>query len=263
MASRAIIHHKNSKLKSLDVFYKLLPEFSETPSSLSSVVDKAFDKSIIRDVSDVREWKPIRDETLKQQPLLTPRELARFKFSLCNRGLSLTQSYLGRPALHDWIDSKTKQMLPHMSALELLSVISAFATASPEGLYEESINQLYKEILQDNDLGTLALSVYVVSNFYNHSSTEIPSSKKPKHSSLTARYFEIVGPMIVEKITEFSDDQFATICAGIGRASVNPMEIEVIYPIMDAVQAEILQRRGKRMSIENLVDVASGFFNNN
>ena len=55
MVSRAIIHHKSSKLKSLQVFYNSLPEFSEAPLVTNSVVDKAFQKSIIHDISDVRE----------------------------------------------------------------------------------------------------------------------------------------------------------------------------------------------------------------
>lgn len=240
-----------------------MPEFSELPSSLSSVVDKAFDKSIVKNVSDVREWKPIRDETLKNQPNLTPRELARFKFSLCHTGSYLTPTSLGRPALHSWIDLKAKKMFPHLNALEILSVLSAFATNSPPDLYEELLTLLYKEILEVNDLNTLAMSIYTVSHYYNYTTKYYPCYKNPKHSELSAKFFQIVTPVVIEKITEFTDDQFATICAGIGRNSVNPLQIDSIYPLVDALQAEVLARRGKRMSLENLVDVAAGFFNNN
>ena len=54
MAARPLIHHKTSALKSLQVFYTTLPEFSEIPTKPSSVVDKAFEKSIIQGISDVR-----------------------------------------------------------------------------------------------------------------------------------------------------------------------------------------------------------------
>ena len=263
MVARSIIHHKSSKLKSLNVFYKLLPEFSEVPISSKSVVDKAFEKSIVNSVSDVKEWRPIREEALKSQSLLTPRELARFKFSLCHQSPDLHKAFLGRPALHDYLGSKAKQMLPHMNALELISVISAFSNTSPPDFYEESLNFLCNEIKETEDLDTLAMSVYAVCNHYNHTSISLPMVKGLKHSELSGKFIHIVSPKLIDKITEFSDDQFATICAGVGRASVTGFHIEVAYPLMRAVESEVLSRRAKRMSLDNLIDVGSGFFNNN
>ena len=150
-----------------------------------------------------------------------------------------------------------------MNAIELLSVISAFVNTSSPVLYEEIMNFLCKEILEVTDLNTLALSVYVISNHYNYSSPQVPINKDTKHSSISSHFLGLISPRLINKITEFTDDQFATICAGIGRSSINPNDIDIIYPLMDAIQGEVVQRRAKRMSIENLVDVASGFFNNN
>ena len=150
-----------------------------------------------------------------------------------------------------------------MNAIELLSTITAFSKHISTEYHSEIVTKLYKEILEVNDLNTLALSVYVVSNYYNHSTEFIPFIKDLKHSELSKKFFSIVSPVLIEKITEFSDDQFATICAGVGRRSVNLVDVDVIYDLMDAIEKELLHRRAKRMSLDNLVDVSAGFYNNN
>lgn len=263
MASRVVVPHKASRLKSLQTFYSLLPEFSEAPKTVVSLADKAFDKSIIQGVTDVRAWKPIRDEALALNPRLTPRELARFKFSVSYTSPLLLNTCLGRPALHQWLDTKAKEMLPHMNSLELVSVLLGYGSNVTLDFYEEIMNSLYKEILQENDLNTLAMSLYAVCNSYNPTVVSIPATKDPKHSLLCSRFVSIVSPKLIDRITEFSDDQFATICAGIGGNGVNFEDIPVAYPLVDAIETEVINRRGKRMAIENLVDVASGFFNSN
>lgn len=263
MASRTIIQHNSSALKSLQVFYKLLPEFSESPKTLNSIVDKAFNISIMQGISDVKEWKPIRDEALQTQPQLTPRELARFKFSLCYRSPLLLDSYLGRPALHSWLESKAKSLLPHMTCLELISVLTAFSSTASAEFYTEALSCLHKEIATETDLSTLAMSVYTVFTYYNHPKAPIPTIKDPAHSVFCKTFIELISPVLIDKVTEFSDDQFATICAGLGKASIEFSSIDAIYPLTDALQSDLLHRRVKRMTLDNLVDVASGFFYNN
>lgn len=263
MASRALIHHKTSRLKSLGPFYSLLPEFSEVPRKLDSVVDKAFFKALVDAKTDVREWKGIREEALSKKPDLTPREIARFKFALCNRGEFLVESYLGRPALHQWLDEKAIKMIPHMNAVELVSLLTAYGNSHTKEFYAALISQLLSEIKAEENLDVLSVGLYAINSHFNTDRKFIPLLKDPTHSKAVKDFTDIVSPKIIEKVTEFTDDQFATICAGIGKVGIGFPNIERLYNLTDNLKEDFLRRRIQRMSLENLIDVAAGFFYTN
>lgn len=263
MVTRAVLHHKSSKVKSLSAFSKALPEFFEVPSKLNSVVDKAFHKSLVMNVTDVKEWKPIRDEALNKKHDLTPRELARFKFSLCYRGERLVESYLGRPALHEWLDAKALAMLPHMNAVELISVLAAYSSTMDFNFYEKLMNLLAQESKSEDDLNVLAAGVYVVNRYYTEDRTFIPLIANKAVPELINNVTKVLSSRLIDHITELTDDQFSLICAGIGRVGLGYKNIDTLYPLSDALQEDLVARRLSRMSFHNLIDVTSGFFHSN
>jgi hypothetical protein len=256
----SLLLHKTAKLKSLSTFNKTLPEFSEVPSKIVSVVDKAFHKSLVSNVTDVKEWKPIRDEALNKQPQLTPRELARFKFSLCYRGERLVESYLGRPALHQWLDEKALNMLPHMNSIELFSLLTGYSSTMNEKFYVKLMNHLVSETKCEEDLNVLATGMYVVNSFYPVDKTLTPLVKSHVPETMIQQVSQVLVNRLLDRVTELTDDQFATICSGISRVGLGYKHIETLYPLTDALQEDLMHRRINRMSFENLIDVTSGFF---
>lgn len=263
MAARSLVQHKPRNLKSLGAFYKALPEFSEIQTGTKSYVDKAFNASIIEGQTNLKYWKDFRTELLAKKPTLTPREFARLKFALTHSTQELEETYLGRPVLHDWIDQQTEKMLPFMTSIELVSTLSSFGKLSSPEFYEKTVNLLITEMKQEEDLDVISIAPYVVSNSYRDPLPPHPVRIDPKQQEIAVKFLQEMTPKILDRLTEFSDDQLSSICGGIAGSQASVKLRAKIHLLADSIEQEILIRRLNRFNITNLVDVVKGFANVN
>ncbi|CAG9335025.1 unnamed protein product [Blepharisma stoltei] len=263
MAVRSIIQTKHLNLKSIGAFANALPEFVEIPSNTKSLVDRAFNASIVEGQTNLKYWKDFRVEVLNKKPKYTPREFARLKWALTRSTKDFDETYLGRPVLHDWLDTEAKEMLSHMTAIELISTIGAYGSTVNDEFYETAAQLLVKELQAEENLDVISVAPYVVSNSFRHESKIIPIKIIPKQQEISVKFLEAITPLVLNRLTEFSDDQLATICGGIAGSNAPVKLRNRIHALTDSIEEEILTRRMNRMSITQMVDVVKGFTNVN
>mmetsp|Transcript_25634 Transcript_25634/g.44859 ORF Transcript_25634/g.44859 Transcript_25634/m.44859 type:complete len:528 (+) Transcript_25634:819-2402(+) len=245
------------QLYSLDTLARALPEFFEV-SAPQGLVDKAFHDSFVAKNDDMRHWKAFRTEYLAQQPRLTPRELARLKFALSHRGEDQTSyANYGRSLFHSKLEEEVRQFLPHMTAHELLSVMLGFSANRRPALYNDAFARLKEEIKGEENLEILALAPYVVARF-------APAPKKPHeewypNTSTNLDFADVVTPLLINRLTEFSVSQLATICSGLSSMKLHPKMRTGVAELVTSIEEEILYRRVNTLSGENLVDVLKCF----
>jgi hypothetical protein len=240
----------------LETLNKALPEFFEV-SAPQGLVDRAFHDSIVAKNTDMKHWKAFREEFLAQHLRLTPREISRLKFALSRKGndLSLAANF-GRTPLHSKLEEDVRQYLPHMTAQELLSVMFGFSRTGKLPLYEAAYERLKEEIKEETSLDVLAIAPYVVAK-------SIPWTKRTEHwyphTAHNLDFVATVTPMLLNRLTEFSSNQLATICSGLSTMDLNPKRRLEAEELVSSIETEILYRRVSTLSGENLVDVLKSF----
>lgn len=266
MASKGIIKiaHNNQHLYSLSTFQKALPEFFDCPSKPFGIIDKAFHAALVEGNSDQKYWKGFRQEFTAKELSLAPRELSRLKFALSHKGQDLSKYVkLGRAELHSLLDKKCQDFLPHMNAIELLSAMFGFSRVTNEKIYSTAFQQLLKELDGEKDLDVLALAPYITAHTAIHTRYLDPHRQKEVTYNRNLQILTHLQPRFIEHIKEFTDDQLATICAGIANSNIPMLQRMELEELMDAIEEDMLHRRAKRMSAENLVDVVKAFTNIN
>lgn len=251
---------KSHHLHSLSGFSTPFPEFISASVHEGNLIDEAFKSSFIDEVQDLKYWKTYRERFLTNPPTLSPREAARLKYALNYKGKDgVKYAHWGRESMNKVLDDQCKAAVEHMNAQELLSSLYGFRSLKSESLYTALYAALNKEIKTVKDLNLLAIAPYIVSHSAINARYLPPTRAKTDTSERNLAFLEVIQDLCVDRITEFSDDQIAVLCAGLANAEIAPEKRLRMKGLLDAIEQDVVNRRVERMSAGNWVDVGKAF----
>lgn len=255
----ALIRHRHKFTKSLEEFYRVLPEFHQGSIESKSLVDKAVQNSILEPQTSKKFWKDFRTQFMQANPSVSPREIARLKFALTHSTEDLNPVFWGRETFHNWIDSKLSEHFSHLNATEYLSVLAAFGKFMEPEVFADTVSKLSRELKEEQKLGLYSAAPYVSSYFMPRPQSPVPT--KPYLECLQAlkELFGVVCPLMEERVTELTDDQLTLALGGFEASSLKVKDREVFYPLLDAFDSDILARRTERLSAMHCIDLIRGF----
>lgn len=250
------------QLYSLDTMNSALPEFFEVAPP-ERLVNKAFHDSFVEKITDMKHWKSFRTKflDLAQNERNPPRELARLKFALTHKGDDLMEpANYGRRTLQDYLDQEVQSYIRYMTTQELLSVMFGFSRNRKPDIYLEAFERLKVEIMKEPNLDVLSVAPYIVAR---SAPGKLMASPWYPNTDLNLDLLATVTPLLINRMTEFSSGQLATICSGLNTMNLHPKRRTGAEELVSAIEAEILYRRVETLSGENLAEVLKSFANVN
>ena len=259
-AALRLLKPKSHHLHSLSGFSTPFPEFISASAHKGNLIDEAFKSSFIDEVQDLKYWKTYRERFLAKPPTLSPREVARLKYALNYKGKDgVKYAHWGRDTMNEMLNSQCKAAVEHMNAQELLSSLYGFRSLKNESLYTALYTALNKEIRTVKDLNLLAVAPYIVSHSAINARYLSLTRVRTETSDRNLAFLEVIQDLCVDRITEFSDDQIAALCAGLANAEIAPEKRLRMKGLLDAIEQDVVNRRVERMSAGNWVDVCKAF----